>query len=160
MSDREHDDLEAHEVLQVAQRAMARCSELEQTQQKLIERIEELEDDVVANKLAWSEHAKHRDYRILELDTKVGRVREELWRRATEGRGRSLDYSDIRDGLFDGHPSANHCYRLMELAARADGFELQEQRRPKRLVIHPERVRQSTAFLSGNKTESRRARSK
>lgn len=39
------------------------------------------------------------------------------------GKGAGVDYNQVRDEIFDGHPSNDYCYELMELAGAYPGFE-------------------------------------
>lgn len=61
-------------------------------------------------------------YQQLTKAQKVHRVRSALVEEAEKSGGRAaLKYDDVK-WLFDGHPSAGHCYDLMERAADMDGF--------------------------------------
>lgn len=62
------------------------------------------------------------EYQQLTKPQKVSRVRSALVEEAEKRGGRAaLHYDDVK-WLFDGHPSAGHCYDLMERAAELDGF--------------------------------------
>ncbi|RLM67655.1 hypothetical protein [Halorubrum sp. Atlit-26R] len=62
------------------------------------------------------------EYQQLTKPQKVSRVRSALVEEAEKRGGRAaLHYDDVK-WLFDGHPSAGHCYDLMERAADMDGF--------------------------------------
>ena len=61
-------------------------------------------------------------YQQLTKAQKVHRVRSALVEEAEKSGGRAaLKYDDVK-WLFDGHPSAGHCYDLMGRAADMDGF--------------------------------------
>jgi len=61
-------------------------------------------------------------YEQLTKPQKVHRVRSALVEEAEKRGGRAaLQYDEVK-WLFDGHPSAGHCYDLMERAADMDGF--------------------------------------
>lgn len=147
MSD-EMPDITAEDALDVAQRALKKANRVDE----LEERVRELEEETAALNLRLSELDEERDYTELSRDDKIGIVREELFRRATEGRGRTMDYTDVRDAVFDGEPSPAHCYDLMNWAADADGFEFRESdKKNDHLVVDPTKARRSSAFYSAKK---------
>lgn len=83
--------------------------------QELRERVAELEELVDPDPGAT-------EYSQLTKPQKVSRVRAALVEEAEKRGGRAaLHYDDVK-WLFDGHPSAGHCYDLMERAAEMDGF--------------------------------------
>lgn len=62
------------------------------------------------------------EYQEMSKGQKVYRIRQELVEKATATNGKwRLDYQDVK-ALFNGQPSAGHCYNLMEAAAEMDGF--------------------------------------
>lgn len=61
------------------------------------------------------------EYEQLTKDQKVHRLRKTLAENAATGVGSAMKYREVMM-LFDGHPSAGHCYDLMEAAATLDGF--------------------------------------
>lgn len=153
------DDFEvtAEDVLEVAQRALAKANRVDD----LEERVDELENDLTGMALRLSAIDDERPYDALTRDEKVGMVREELFEQAIDGRGRTMDYSDVRDIVFDGIPSADHCYKLMRLAADAQGFRFQDpENGNKRLAVDPDEARRGWAFSSAKKGESKRGRSR
>lgn len=110
-------DVRPEDALQVAQRALSKVNEQEQL-------IEELRERVVALEAAQPDRSEYDD---LDRQTKVGMVREHLVERARAQHGRAaIDYDDVMWEVFDGEPSADHCYTLMNLAAQADGFNIRE----------------------------------
>lgn len=92
-----------------------RIDALEDENERLSERLSEIEAIVDPD-------PGQVQYDQLSSDQKVRKIREKLVNLAsnTDGRG-SLGYKDVMQ-LFDGHPSAGHCYDLMERAATSDGF--------------------------------------
>lgn len=115
--DGDQPDVRPEDALQVAQRALAKANALEDENEQLRERIVELE----------ARQSRSEDYGALDRDEKVGMVREELVKRARAGHGKAaMDYDDVMWGVFDGDPSADHCYTLMQLAANAEGYDLRE----------------------------------
>jgi len=150
-------EVRPEDALQVAQRALAKANRIEE----LDDRLTNLEEELAAVNLRLSEFDEDREYEDLTRDDKVGLVREYAYRRAEDGNGRTLDYSDIREKVFDGEPSPAHCYDLMEWAARARGFE---HRNPTHgnevLYVDPDRAREGFAVYSAKKDSVRGAASR
>lgn len=146
------DEVSARDALQVAQRALAKANGIEDHAADLEERLQDAEDELARMTIRLSEHDDERDYRDLSLDDKVGMVREHAFEKALEGTGTaSLDYDDIMWGPFDGEPSADHCYKLMKLAADLRGFE--ERNPPNRnrvLFVDAAEAKRGVAFSSAN----------
>lgn len=140
------------DVLQMAQRANARVSELEETVAKLQDTNEDLADEVARLSLRLSEIDDNRAYDALTRDEKVGLVREHGFGRAVDGTGTArLDYNAIQWEVFDGEPSADHCYRLMRLAGEARGFEHRDPAgRSQHLFVEAEQAKMGAAFSSAN----------
>lgn len=110
-------DVRPEDALQVAQRALSKMNELE-------EENEELRERVVALEAALPDRSEYDD---LDRQTKVGMVREHLVERARDQHGKAtIDYDGVMWEVFDGEPSADHCYTLMELAAQAEGFDIRD----------------------------------
>ena len=118
----EQPDVRPEDALQVAQRALAKANRVDE----LDEEIAELTDRLTALELRVSEFDDDRPYQNLSRDDKIGMVREYAFERATSGRGRTFDVNDIREGLFDGKASRDHCYDLMRWSSEARGFEYRE----------------------------------
>lgn len=155
MSGDELPDIRPEDALQVAQRSLQKANELERLYHELEDDLEAIADDLAQVNLRLSAQDEDRAYDDLSRDAKVGMVREYLFDRATDGRGRTLDYSDVQEKVFDGEPSPRHCYDLMQLAAQADGFEVRDPAgRNRHLRIDVQTARRSWAFCSGNKTAS------
>lgn len=149
-------DVTAEDALQVAQRALTKANRVD----GLEERVDELENDLAGMALRLSAIEEDRPYDGLTLNEKIGMVREELFNQATDGRGRTMEYSDVRDIVFDGMPSGKHCYKLMRLAADAQGFRFRDpENGNKRLVVDPEEAKRTWAFCSENKAQSMGGRS-
>lgn len=148
-------DVQPEDALQVAQRALSKAVDLERVVEEQAGRIDEVEEDLTAVTLRLSAFDEDRAYDALTRDDKVGRVREHAFERAVNGGGSSLDYNDIQWGVFDGEPSADHCYTLMRLAADADGFSLRDpDGRSKHLSVDAEETKRSVAFSSANNAGS------
>lgn len=149
-------EIQPEDVLKVAQRALAKANE----NADLRETVAEIKTELTAMNLRLSEFDEDRPYRDLSRDDKIGIVREEAFNRAVDGRGRTLDYSDIRDGVFDGMPSPSYCYDLMDWAAQARGFE---HRNPpngnEHLYVDPSEARRGFAFYSAKKHRQGASRS-
>lgn len=149
-------EVSPEDALQVAQRAMNRCSDLEDEVEKLREENGDLADRVTALELRYQDLEETKSYDDLDRDGRVGRVREHAFQRATNGHGRAtLDYNDVMWSVFDGEPSADYCYKLMRLAAEAPGFEYQDPAgKGKQLAVDADEARTGAAFSSANKTDS------
>ena len=109
------------DVLQVAQRALAKVNELEGDLEELREERAEDVEELTALKLRMKEHDEETSYAQLNLDDKVGMVREHAYRKAVDGHGRTkLYYDDVQWEVFGGEPGSDHCYKLMRMAAADD----------------------------------------
>lgn len=152
----EDDDVSARDALAIAQRALAKANGLEADLDEATAEIEKLREDVTSLELRLSEHDDDRDYAQLTRDDKVGMVREHAFQKATRGSGvAALDYDDIRWEVFDGEPSADHCYTLMELAADVRGFEVKTPASGNRsLTVDASEAKRGAVFSSANKTET------
>lgn len=140
-------DVRPEDALEVAQRALRKVNQLEQENERLRERVAELE--------ATQESSD--DYERLDRDTKVGMVRGHLIDRARAQHGKAaIDYDDVMWEVFDGEPSADHCYTLMQLAEQADGFDVRERSGENRqLVVNLDATKDLTAFSHANKDRER-----
>jgi hypothetical protein len=105
-----------------------RVGELEATVERLALRVGTLEE------LLPNETDPYAD---LTRDQKVQRVQRYLLERAQATNGKAaVDYDDVQWSVFDGEPSADHCYTLMQLAAAdTPGFTYRDAERPKRLRV-------------------------
>ena len=131
-------------TIHLVQDALKRITELEET-------VESMQTEVARLSLLAAD-LDDEDYKKLDREQRVGRVREYLFDRASNGGKQSLTYDDVIWKVFNGEPSADYAYTLMELAADADGFDLRTSTRPKRLVCDPVTAVESVAFSSANKT--------
>jgi len=154
------DEVSARDALAIAQRALAKANGLEDDLDEATAEIERLREDVTSLELRLSEHDDDRDYAQLTRDDKVGMVREHAFQKATRGSGvAALDYDDIMWEVFDGEPSADHCYTLMKLAADIRGFE--EKTPPsgnRSLTVDAREAKRGAVFSSANKTSSEEVR--
>lgn len=97
------------------------------------ERIEELEETVAALQEQVSGLQRLVDpdpgaveYQEMTRQEKVYQVRKKLVELAANTNGRAAyKYRDVKR-LFDGHPSAGHCYDLMERAGELEGFAYED----------------------------------
>ncbi|QLG47915.1 hypothetical protein [Natrinema halophilum] len=149
------------DALQVAQRALQKCNELEENLKDLRADHADMLEELTAMQLRLSEIDDDTDYRDLSLDTKVGMVREHAYQKAVNGHGRAaLTYDDVMWEVFDGEPGNNHCYRLLRRAAGYNndgeqihdipGFNLDESSRPMKLTVNASEAKAGVAFSSRN----------
>lgn len=88
----------------------------------LLTRVNELEERVDELEQIVEPDPGTTAYEQLTKGQKVHRVRKTLAERADARNGvASMKYREVMM-LFDGHPSAGHCYDLMERAGEMDGF--------------------------------------
>ena len=151
----EEDDVSARDALAIAQRALGKANGLEADLDEATDEIERLREDVTSLALRLSEHDDERDYAELTRDDKVGMVREHAFQKASRGSGlAALDYDDIMWEVFDGEPSADHCYTLMKLAADVRGFEVKTPASGNRsLTVDAKEAKRGAVFSSANKTD-------
>ena len=151
----EEDDVSARDALAIAQRALGKANGLEADLDEATDEIERLREDVTSLELRLSEHDDDRDYAELTRDDKVGMVREHAFQKASRGSGlAALDYDDIMWEVFDGEPSADHCYTLMKLAADVRGFEVKTPASGNRsLTVDAKEAKRGAVFSSANKTD-------
>ena len=156
----EDDDVSARDALAIAQRALGKANGLEADLDEATAEIERLREDVTSLELRLSEHDDDRDYAELTRDDKVGMVREHAFEKAARGSGvAALDYDDIMWEVFDGEPSADHCYTLMKLAADIRGFEEKTPASGNRsLTVDAKEAKRGAVFSSANKTDMEEVR--
>lgn len=131
------------DALKIAQRAMQRLNELENIVEVQQERIEELE----------AAQPDRSDYQQLNRETKVGMVQEHLVKKARNQHGKAaIDYDAVMWEVFDGEPSADHCYTLMQKAANEDGFRMRDPAKGNRQVaVDVDKTKTETRFSHANK---------
>lgn len=128
--------------------------------QSALQRISELEEELATEK-EKRERAIFRigkleevlpdetdEYETLSRDDKVSLVKSHLMERAYSTNGRAeIDYNGVQWSVFNGEPSADHCYTLMRLAAEeSDGWTFHDQRRPKVLRVDLDATNGNTRF--------------
>lgn len=115
-------DVTPEDALQVAQRALAKGGEEKKAREELRNLVEDLDRRVTQLEARTS--TDDAEYANLSKNQKIGMLREELVRRAQAASSgwAKMDYSDIMWSVFDGNPSADHCYTLMKKAAEAEGY--------------------------------------
>ena len=126
--------------------AVNRINDIVDENERLRERVSELESVVTP-------HPESKDYQDLTRDEKVQQLRESLVEKASARQnGRfSMGYKDVM-WLFDGQPSAGHCYRLMDLAGEATGFDYAKfEDRPNQIRVNIDGVNDETLFHAVNK---------
>jgi len=131
------------DALNIAQQAMRRLNELEETVETQQERIEALE----------AAQPDRSDYQQLDRETKVGMVKEHLIKKAKDQHGKAaIDYDAVMWEVFDGEPSADHCYTLMQKAASEDGFNLRDPAKGNRqITVDLESTNTERRFSHANK---------
>lgn len=140
----EDDTLEMGPV-EAAVRIVDRIDDLEATNERLNERVAELESEVTPN-------PESKEYKALTKDEKVQRIRESLVEKGSSRKnGRfAMEYKDIM-WLFGGNPSPGHTYDLMELAGDADGFEYQNRNgKSNRIIVNTDAVNDEAYFHAAN----------
>jgi len=97
-----------------------RVEDLERENGELRRQVSELKAEV-------SPDPGSKEYADLSRAEKVQRIREQLLETAGTKRNgmAAMKYREIMM-LFDGNPSAGHCYDLMRRAGEADGFDYDE----------------------------------
>jgi hypothetical protein len=109
------------DALAVAQEALQKATAADH----LTDEVDDLRDRVVALELRLSQDDDRTPYDQLATRDKVGMVRQHAFEKAVNnGGGAKLDYDDVTWEVFDGEPSAKHCYKLLRLAAEGgDGVD-------------------------------------
>jgi len=148
------------DAVAIAQQALSKINELEGELANAQDRIDHLAGRVVELEVDRERREEEREYEDLSRDEKIGKVRRYGFREAREnGGGINLEYNDIKRYVFDGQPSAMHCYDLMRWAANgqgtnsgADGFEYRESSsRTNHLHVDAAEARRWAAAYSKNK---------
>ena len=153
MSEDDLPEVTARDAIQIAQRALAKANEIESAYEQLESDYEDLQERMTELELQHSGRAENRDYPSLTLDEKIGMVREHGFKKATSSNGYAkLDYKGVTWGVFDGDPTAKHCYKLLRLAAEgAEGFEFQDpDGDSKHLRVDAQAAKQNAAFFTDN----------
>lgn len=152
----EEREITPRDALGIAQRALAKANSLESDVIELQRQRGELAEEIAALELALSEFRDGRRYEDMSRDEKIGMVREHAFRKASQKSNgiASLDYNDVKWGVFDGEPGAKHCYTLMRMAAQCEGFAYRESDGPKRLVADANLAKKTRVFFPENKTTS------
>ena len=80
-------------------------------------------------------------------------VREHAFRKATEMGGHTaLDYDAVKWEIFEGEPSASHCYDLMRWASDARGFTVREPTNGNiSLAVDAAEAKRGAAFFAAKK---------
>lgn len=143
-------EVRPEDALQVAQRALQKVNDLEQRLEDQQETIDAQHERIVALEAKTEDTG---DYETLDRDTKVGMVREHIVERARNQHGKAaIDYNDVQWGVFDGEPSADHCYTLMQRAASAEGFNFEDpDGQNKRLTVNIDATNPVLGFSHANK---------
>lgn len=143
-------EVRPEDALQVAQRALQKVNDVEQRLEAQQETIDAQHERIMSLEARQEDTS---DYDALDRDMKVGMVREHIVDRAQNQHGKAaIDYNDVQWGVFDGEPSADHCYTLMERAANADGFNFENpDGQNKRLTVNVDATNPVLGFSHANK---------
>jgi len=119
------DELEdtAEGALRIAQNALQQNSELKSRVDQLEAENDRLEFRVAELELK-GETKEDKDYKQLTKPEKRDLIVEDLLRRAeasASGKAK-VEYTDVKHGVFDSIPSADHCYTLMDEIGSKPGF--------------------------------------
>ena len=149
-------EVRPEDALQVAQRALQKVNDLESRLEEQQETINNQHERIMSLEARQEDTS---DYEMLDRDTKVGMVREHIVERAQNQHGKAaIDYNDVQWGVFEGEPSADHCYTLMELAANADGFNFEHpDGHNKRLTVNVDATNPVLGFSHANKDSTKGA---
>lgn len=145
-------------------KALQRISALEEENEELRETVETLRERVVELESQVYPGLEDREYGDLDRDEKVGMVRRHLVQqaRAHKRMGQppvaKVTYRGVRADVFDGHPTAHHCYDLMRLAGNGEGFEFVEPAgsKAKYVKFDLRDVDDPLSFVHGNNAEEGR----
>jgi len=140
----------AEDAVQVAQRALQKVNELETEVDKLQSENETLRSRV--EELEASQPDPD-EYDQLDRPDKVGLLKRHLITKASDTNGKAAaDYKEVKYGVFDGQPSADHCYTLMKQAAQDTAFTFQNPSNSnKRITVNTNRRKTNTEFSHANK---------
>jgi hypothetical protein len=121
------------------------------------ERINDLSERVSELEQVVDPDPGSQAYEQMTKAQKVHRLRVALLEQAAEGKIPSMKYKDVL-WLFDGHPSAGHCYDLMERAAEADGYHYDTNNNDeKRIRVEPDAVNDQSLVHAVNKGQQETA---
>jgi len=128
--------------------AVDRIQDLERENAELRRQVSELQSQVDPD-------PGSKEYADLSRAEKVRQVRERLVSVADSNHGgrAQMKYKDVM-WLFDGHPSAGHCYDLMERAGELDGFAYDAAgggKGGKRIRVDLDAVKDESLFHAVNK---------
>jgi len=122
----------------------------------VVDRVESLEDRLADLEQTVDPDPGSVAYEQLTRPQKVHRLRVALYEQATDGTGQTMHYDDVK-WLFDGHPSADHCYTLMELAGEADGYHYETGGHgdgQKRIRVEPDDANDDRIVRAANNGET------
>jgi len=123
----------------------------------LRDRVDDLEDEIErlefrVGQLETILPDEQDPYAELTREQKVQRIQRYLLERAEATNGvAAVDYDDVQWSVFNGEPSADHCYTLMQLAAeQTPGFTYRDNERPKRLTVDLDATNAEADFSHAN----------
>lgn len=131
----------------------ARVDALNRARIDLRDRVETLEQQLADIQEVIDPDPGATAYEMLTRPQKVHHIRKKLVEMADRQGGKAqLKYRDVKM-LFDGYPSAGHCYDLMERAAELEGFAYDETggTGEKRIRANLDAVNDETYFHGVNK---------
>lgn len=135
-------DEQIEAALTLAKKANSRITELEQEVDQKQSEIDYLREEVAELQLALDETRDNTDWDNMDRDEKVRCLQETAydWARNRGGMA-SLDYKEVRDGVFGGEPSDSYCYKLMRLAGEQQGFTFANTDGGQRLRVKTDAVK-------------------
>jgi len=138
---------ELDRINQNAVTAIQNSTELREENERLRERVAELEEVVNPDPAT--------EYEDLSKDQKVRRVRKALLRDALDASGRAtMTYTEVR-AVFDNNVSPGHAYNLMEQTAHMEGFAYDragsQNQGQKRVRVESDAVKDEALVQSVNK---------
>lgn len=143
-------------LVQQHQQALERVSDLENTIAEMTDDRQRLKFRI--GKLEELLPDEEDDYQTYSREDKVSLVKSHLMERAYATNGKAaVDYDDVIWSVFDGEPSRDHAYTLMDLAAETDGFNVDTSVRPRELRVDLDQTKSSADFSRATTNEPEEA---
>ena len=116
LTDADEEELDQMNPIEKVDAVIDRIERLEAENERLTERVAELEANVDPDPTGKA-------YREMTREEAVRKIREKVLKKAQRNHSgkAQMDYREVL-ALLDNEPSVGHAYNLMERAGRADGF--------------------------------------